>query len=175
MPKRIQRKRTKAALTRAAYHKKWSKSKTRPRAKCHPEKPHRARGMCETCYNRWLYKNSHRNRSTKLRNAKSWRSKNIERVRAGQRRNHLKGRYGLTEKQYQQMMRRQKGRCAICEQPGMKLHIDHDHDTGKVRGLLCLPCNGKLAWLEELMRTKTTPWISTARCYLIQHGSIAGK
>lgn len=47
-------------------------------------------------------------------------------------------RYGLTRKQYSVLMRVKK--CQICRAPE-DLHIDHDHGTGKVRGLLCRECN----------------------------------
>jgi hypothetical protein len=52
--------------------------------------------------------------------------------------------YGLTPQQYINMYEKQEGKCAICKQePSTKrgLHIDHCHETGKVRGLLCHHCN----------------------------------
>ena len=49
---------------------------------------------------------------------------------------------GLTEAQYQAMVRRQMGLCDICARPLPEHpHIDHDHVTKRVRGLLCFPCN----------------------------------
>lgn len=53
---------------------------------------------------------------------------------------HLKRRYGVTEAQVEEMVREQGGVCAIClERPAE--HVDHDHDTGEVRGVLCFTCN----------------------------------
>lgn len=50
--------------------------------------------------------------------------------------------YGITPEQYQQMCDAQEGRCAICGQaPAHRLHVDHDHESGAVRQLLCRPCN----------------------------------
>jgi len=51
--------------------------------------------------------------------------------------------YGLSWEQYQEMLAAQDGRCAICRglPTGKRLHIDHNHDTGEVRGLLCGLCN----------------------------------
>jgi hypothetical protein len=50
--------------------------------------------------------------------------------------------YGLTEAQYQKMYVRQRGLCEICAKPLPKRpHVDHDHATGRVRGLLCWWCN----------------------------------
>jgi hypothetical protein len=58
-------------------------------------------------------------------------------------------RYGVTIDQYDAMLTEQDGRCRICGDPpdpngkraASRLHVDHDHVTGKVRGLLCLSCN----------------------------------
>ena len=50
--------------------------------------------------------------------------------------------HGLTLEDYDRMFDRQRGLCLICHQPSPKnLHVDHDHDSGKVRGLLCMRCN----------------------------------
>jgi hypothetical protein len=42
------------------------------------------------------------------------------------------------------MIEAQGGLCAICEGPLERPHVDHDHETGKVRGVLCFNCNGGL-------------------------------
>lgn len=57
--------------------------------------------------------------------------------------------FGITVEQYNEMLARQDGVCAICREPEtmirkgrlLPLHVDHDHDTGAVRGLLCGRCN----------------------------------
>lgn len=51
--------------------------------------------------------------------------------------------YGITEAQYKEMFDAQDGRCAICGRKPVRrrLAVDHDHNTGKVRGLLCYTCN----------------------------------
>lgn len=51
--------------------------------------------------------------------------------------------YGITCDQYDEMMRRQDRRCAICGRPftGRRAYVDHDHATHRVRGLLCFTCN----------------------------------
>jgi hypothetical protein len=64
----------------------------------------------------------------------------------------LKKLYGITLGDYDQMVEKQNGKCAICESTepksnGARFAVDHDHKTGKVRGLLCGSCNtgiGKL-------------------------------
>lgn len=54
----------------------------------------------------------------------------------------LKFLYGITKEQYQKAFKKQGGKCAVC---GKKSHyalvVDHDHSTGKFRGLLCRSCN----------------------------------
>ena len=67
------------------------------------------------------------------------------------RKSHLKRKYGLTPEEYDEMLRTQHGVCAICcEKPGdLPLHVDHDHTTGKVRGLLCIRCNNALGLFQE--------------------------
>lgn len=55
--------------------------------------------------------------------------------------------YKITSKEWNELFLRQQGRCAICKKSG-KLYVDHDHNTGKVRGLLCPSCNGILGTIE---------------------------
>lgn len=65
-------------------------------------------------------------------------------------RNNLK-QYGITEADYEQMYERQMGICAICHKPetDIRLAVDHDHATGKVRGLLCKRCNMAIGLLGD--------------------------
>jgi hypothetical protein len=55
--------------------------------------------------------------------------------------------YGLTVGDYDVMLAAQGGGCAICGRAAhngndtRKLHVDHDHETGRVRGILCANCN----------------------------------
>lgn len=59
--------------------------------------------------------------------------------------------YGLQPGEYQMMLDRQDGGCAICGKKPvtMRLAVDHDHQTGRVRGLLCLRCNRALGLWES--------------------------
>ena len=69
------------------------------------------------------------------------------------RNHHLKHKYGITEDHYFAMIDEQWGCCAICgaedETIGEHLHVDHDHSTGAVRGLLCGACNKGLGLLRD--------------------------
>ena len=68
-----------------------------------------------------------------------------------QRAIQLRLRYGLTIGQYEERLEAQKGKCAICEGPRgtRRFHVDHDHRTGKIRGLLCGMCNHALGQAKE--------------------------
>jgi hypothetical protein len=73
-----------------------------------------------------------------------------------QRGYHIFRRYGITKDQFDQMVANQDNKCKICgNPPSMKtrkssvLHVDHDHKTKKVRGLLCNRCNNALGIIEQ--------------------------
>ena len=65
--------------------------------------------------------------------------------------------YGLTEDEYQEILKGQGGGCAICgassSKYGRRLAVDHDHSTGVIRGILCKTCNSILgAWDDDAER-----------------------
>ena len=67
-------------------------------------------------------------------------------------------RFGITPDDFDKMFIQQNGRCALCGRPEpdvqygrtRKLNVDHDHKTGRVRGLLCVQCNTLLGHLEKM-------------------------
>ena len=70
------------------------------------------------------------------------------------RKHHLRRKYGITVAEYQQLLKQQDGQCAICktDDPGKgkrHFHVDHCHDTGAVRGLLCVKCNMGLGCFND--------------------------
>jgi hypothetical protein len=64
------------------------------------------------------------------------------------RRDHLKKRYSLSISEYEKLLDDQGGLCAIC-QAHSKLVVDHCHETGIVRGLLCQQCNSGIGMLKD--------------------------
>lgn len=63
--------------------------------------------------------------------------------------------YGLSEDQYRTMLLNQQYVCLLCQKPntgGRRLCVDHDHDTGRVRGLLCFRCNGFVGRYDIIYR-----------------------
>jgi len=93
---------------------------------------------CETC---WIRLDKLRKRNEK----RARRSAVPDRVRASYRRWQLKRVYGLSIEQFNQMLSSQGGVCKICKssdpRTGRDWHVDHDHRTGVVRGILCARCN----------------------------------
>ncbi len=63
----------------------------------------------------------------------------------------LRDKYGLTEEDYQSLLADQNGVCKVCSRPPDrgKLHVDHCHHTGKIRGLLCGTCNRGLGMFKD--------------------------
>lgn len=58
--------------------------------------------------------------------------------------NYVEKTYGVTAEEYDALYKAQGGRCAICQRAtgrARRLAVDHNHQTGEVRGLLCKPCN----------------------------------
>lgn len=93
---------------------------------------------------------------------KRWRGLNPGIVRANAKRNwakmgrtyDLRKHYGIDESQYNAILNAQGGVCAICGAPPKdnkkrRLAVDHNHATGKNRGLLCAPCNHAVERLEN--------------------------
>jgi hypothetical protein len=95
---------------------------------------------------------------------KRLRQTNYAELRRREREGNLRRHYGFGEAVYDKMFEVQGGVCAICRKPphkgrGKRLHVDHDHISGKVRGLLCSTCNSGLGHFEEsqeLLRTAIT-------------------
>ena len=63
----------------------------------------------------------------------------------------LKRRYGLTVDDYQAILVAQGGVCAICRGPFTRSNgsVDHDHETGRVRGILCVRCNTGIGYAQD--------------------------
>ena len=111
-----------------------------------------------------------KNREKRLLQRRVWRARNKERLNEYQRRYlearggrqtrkayALKHAYGLSHSEYLDLLYKQDHRCAICRRPESRqrkgqllaLVVDHNHETGKVRGLLCCKCNSALGFLAE--------------------------
>jgi hypothetical protein len=91
-------------------------------------------------------------RKKAVETTRRWRERNLEVVREKSRIAHIKRKFGLSAEEYDRMLQEQNGVCAICGmkcKTGFNLAVDHNHDTGKIRGLLCKNCNTALGLLKE--------------------------
>lgn len=64
------------------------------------------------------------------------------------RKSHLKRKYGLTLEDFDALLASQGGGCAICGKLDVD-HVDHDHRTGRVRGILCFRCNVAIGQMDD--------------------------
>lgn len=71
------------------------------------------------------------------------------------RERHLWTCFRLTEEEYEKISQHQGGVCAGCKRPsyGSRLAVDHDHKTGRIRGLLCWLCNRAIGILRDRAKT----------------------
>ncbi len=133
----------------------WSDMKTC--TKCEVDKPFESfskkkdglQNWCRECFAQYRKDNREHERAR----LQAYREANREKFREYDRKNHraktLK-KYGLTEPEYEALVLGQDSRCAICGKvPNDRLVVDHNHETGQVRGLLCRSCNSALGLLGE--------------------------
>lgn len=110
---------------------------------------------CEKAYGKdWYRKNKRKNRNRSYK----WIAKNPDEVRS----KRLQNAYGITAQAYDQMLADQDGVCALCHKPEKAksrsgairaLAVDHCHDTGRVRGLLCRKCNQILGEIGDKLES----------------------
>jgi hypothetical protein len=93
---------------------------------------------------------------------------------ASSKRHMLRREFGLTPEQYQAMLVQQNYGCAICKETGhtngRAMSVDHDHATGKVRGLLCSSCNTGIGQLKEspVILEAAIKYLSGVTCHLVR-------
>lgn len=136
---------------------------------------------CKECikkYRRTFYSNhrEHVNQVNKkhykTEKAKQSRDKRraTKKYKQARRKYWLKAKYNISPDVYKQLLEKQNGKCAICNQKEtvsnqfciMQLAVDHDHKTGKIRGLLCKNCNQAIGLLNERI-----DYLENAKQYLL--------
>lgn len=136
-------------FNKAAHHKDGLKSECK---------------KCEAKYHAELYR---KNDTIKLRNKawqkanpdwrKTWQKNDIEKNPEKHRNRFLKRTWGITLEQYNNIFSDQGGKCGICKRHQSELKqtlcVDHCHKTGKIRKLLCGPCNHAIGLLQENIKT----------------------
>lgn len=115
---------------------------------------------CRACakINSQKYFSNPVNREKSAKAALKYKKENETHFKKYAREYRLNKYYNLSLEDYDKMFEAQNGCCAICGQPETTttkfgatrlISIDHDHKTGKIRGLLCTYCNTRLGWYEE--------------------------
>jgi hypothetical protein len=120
------------------------------------------RSECKACHKAKQRSWYQANREHAIAEVKRWQQENKEhlheyrreyrqRRKAEDRDAHLRRTFGITQADYEALLTRQGGGCGICgRKPGkISLHVDHDHETGEIRGLLCVGCNNALGQLHD--------------------------
>jgi hypothetical protein len=89
-------------------------------------------------------------RTRRKKYVSDYRKRHPERIKVQERRHRLKSKFGISIEEYEGLLAQQEGRCAICAiDKGTTLHVDHDHVTGAIRGLLCGQCNTGLGLFKD--------------------------
>lgn len=140
----------------------------------HPNEPIKAKGLCRPCYEKNLLEKNLAYKERQRLNTKKYYLANRERLleyyrerqkkrslspeyKAQRREKRLEKQYNINSNIFREILSFQKNKCAICEQSlyeGDKfLHIDHNHNTGEVRGILCSQCNWFMSKIDSVENT----------------------
>ena len=112
---------------------------------------------------KWSLENSEKAKDARI----IWGFKNPKRIKFLKLSGHFKRSYGVSIEWFNNTFIKQNGVCAICKQPSTKrLHVDHDHETGAVRGLLCHNCNIILGMAKDSELT-----LGSARRYIKKYST----
>lgn len=115
------------------------------------------RAVCKPCWNSYVREYKSRNPERERQRNRAYKQADPERYLCS----HLRSIHGISLAEYRRMEAEQGGKCAVCRQPetarykvrGLdkvkSLAVDHCHDTGRIRGLLCANCNTALGLLGE--------------------------
>jgi hypothetical protein len=120
------------------------------------------RSECKNCHGAQQKAWYAANREAAIASVKRWQQENKEHLHAyrkeyrkrrqvEERDAHLRRTFGFSIAGYAALLADQTGGCAICGRPPGKsaLHVDHDHETGAIRGLLCVGCNNALGQFKD--------------------------
>lgn len=141
-------------------------------ATCHPERAHKCRGLCSACYQRAKLQPGFlaRGRAAQVNTCghpdkphagggkcgacltKARRARDPEADKLQRKDYQLRATYGMTLTEFHAMYQAQGSACALCRKavPSERdRHVDHCHDTGAIRGILCFSCNKGLGLLGD--------------------------
>ena len=108
-----------------------------------------AKKLCSRCYGKYSMRRFRLNNPEKDKQRKrNWFLKNKEKVCFQRKKSRILKKYGITIEQYDEWKNKQKEACLICENK-RDLVLDHDHTSGKNRGMLCDTCNRGLGYFKD--------------------------
>jgi len=109
---------------------------------------------CKTCYNTYYRKYYSKNKMQVMARCHNYYLNNKKKYYINNTKRHLKQKYNLTIETFDDYLKQQQNKCAICGKSNksqlQKFSIDHCHKTGKIRGLLCKKCNTGLGSLKTI-------------------------
>jgi len=109
------------------------------------------RGECKQC---------------QVKRSQQWRRNNPEKQKISQRKCRIKSQFGISLEEYDSLLSKQNGKCAICggHTDGDALAVDHNHKTNEVRGLLCHRCNTAIGLFKDdvSLLQKAIEYLTTA-------------
>lgn len=136
-------------------------------APCHPNRLVKAKNLCGACYDRTLKIKNPKYKAAQQSNTTKWKYANPDKMKIitdrrkqkeaadptfkrRMKNKYLKSEYGITIDEYEKMLTDQNEGCKLCYRKAGKtaLHVDHEHETGKVRGLLCHQCNWYMGTID---------------------------
>lgn len=109
--------------------------------------------MCRICHilrnKKYISSLTKEQKSNRNEYFKQWRNNNKDKIKNSK----LKSSFGITLNDYNDLLIKQNNKCFICGKEFKKernyFAVDHNHNTGKIRGLLCSRCNRSLGWYEK--------------------------
>lgn len=156
--------------------------------RCHSPKPEqefylingRPRGKCRACYSEYQKERYQKdlerrkamsradfaaNRERRMETTRAWRARNPRKMRDAR----LRRTWGIGIDEYEALLVAQGGRCAVCHGTDTGIRwacfaVDHDHNTGAIRGLLCRRCNVAIGLFED-----TAEFLRSGADYLDEH------
>lgn len=184
-----ERKHAAKGLCATCYRKSWKPKKP---STCHPDRPVRGRGLCNPCYIKLrtspAFRPEGRPRSEitcghpdkkhagrglcEACSTAARRSVDPEADYRQRRDYFLRAKYGISLNEFSAMWAAQGESCALCLKPvpiARNRHVDHCHETGVVRGILCFTCNKGMGMLGDSPSS-----IRRALAYVIGELSVAG-
>ena len=108
---------------------------------------YKGNAKCKSCYIQKVKNNTNANRDKRRTYSKKWREENRHIISEKQWKQ--RGIIDITYSKYLQELKKQNSKCLICQKEMNNPQVDHDHNTGKYRGILCVPCNNGLGIYEN--------------------------